>query len=177
MPALERWPCAATTRIEHPMSQRTPQDVQAALNALGLDTEVKIFNDSTATAAQAAEAIGTTLGSIVKSLCFLVDGKPILVLAAGDRLVDDRKLGAMHGVSRKKVRIADAEKTLEVTGFSPGGVSPVALIQPIPIYIDQSLSRFEVVYAAAGSPHAIFPIRLDDLARITGGALCDVTRD
>jgi len=159
------------------MAQRTPEEVQAALTELGIDSQVRIFNDSTATAPQAAEAIGTSLGSIVKSLCFIVGGQAVLVLVAGDRLVDDRKLGARHGVGRKKVRIADAETTMEVTGFAPGGVSPVALAQPMPVHIDESLGRFEMVYAAAGSPHAIFPIRLDDLVRVTGSELIDVTRD
>lgn len=159
------------------MAQRTPEDVQAALTALGVECKVQHFSTPTATATQAAEAIGTTLGSIVKSLCFLVDGKPALVLTAGDKLVDDRKLGALYNVSRKKVKIADAGTTVEVTGFAPGGVSPVALSTPIPVHIDQSLGRFETVYAAAGSPHAIFPIALVDLVRVTGSALVDLTRD
>jgi prolyl-tRNA editing enzyme YbaK/EbsC (Cys-tRNA(Pro) deacylase) len=159
------------------MAQRTPEDVQAALAALGVESKVQHFTTPTATATQAAEAIGTTLGSIVKSLCFLVDGKPVLVLAAGDKQVDDRKLGTLYDVSRKKVKIADAETTIETTGFAPGGVSPVALAATIPIHIDQSLGRFETVYAAAGSPHAIFPIKLVELVRVTGGALIDVTRD
>jgi prolyl-tRNA editing enzyme YbaK/EbsC (Cys-tRNA(Pro) deacylase) len=126
---------------------------------------------------QAAEAIGTELGSIVKSLCFLVNGQPVLVLAAGDKQVDDRKLGALYDVSRKKVKIADAQTTVDITGFAPGGVSPVALSTAIPIKIDQSLGRFDTVYAAAGSPHAIFPIAMNELVRITGGELVDVTRD
>ena len=159
------------------MANKTPDDVQAALTSLGIDSAVREFSTPTATATQAAEAIGTTLGSIVKSLCFLVDGKPVLVLAAGDKQVDDRKLGALYEVSRKKVKIADASTTVEVTGFAPGGVSPVALATSLPIHIDQSLGRFETVYAAAGSPHAIFPIRLDELVRVTGGALVDVARE
>jgi Cys-tRNA(Pro) deacylase len=159
------------------MEQRSPQDVQAALTALGVDASIRTFSESTATAQQAADAIGTSLGSIVKSLCFLVDGKAVLVLTAGDQRVDDRKLGAMYGVGRKKVKIADADTTLKVTGYTPGGVSPVALVQPIPIHIDRSLGRFETVYASAGSPNAIFPLKLDDLVRVTGGELSDVARE
>ncbi len=159
------------------MSCHTPQDVQAALEALGLDIHVQIFEASTATAPQAAAAIGTELGSIVKSLCFVVDGKPVLVLAAGDKLVDDRKLAALYGVGRKKVRIADAETTLQATGYAPGGVAPVGHPQPLPILIDSTFQRYEMVYTAAGSPNAIFPIPLRTLVQITGGQLVDVAKE
>ena len=159
------------------MSIRTPEEVQAALRELGVDARIRIFETSTATAQQAASAIGAPLGSIVKSLCFLIDGGPVLVLTAGDKLVDDRKLAERHGVGRKKVKIADADTTLQVTGYTPGGVSPVALARPVPIYIDRTLTRFDTVYAAAGAPNAIFPIRLDDLVRITSGQVVDVARD
>lgn len=159
------------------MSLRTPQDVQAVLEALGLELRVQVFDASTATAPQAAAAIGTELGSIVKSLCFVVDGQPVLVLAAGDRLVDDRKLAALYGVGRKKVRIADAETTLRATGYAPGGVAPVGHPQPLPILIDATFERYEVVYAAAGSPNAIFPIPLPTLIQITGGRLVDIAKE
>lgn len=99
-------------------------DVEAALEGLGLETRVMTFDDSTATAPEAAEAIGTALGSIVKSLCFVVAGQPVIVLTTGDRRVDDRKLSALYGVGRKKVKIADAETTMAETGYAPGGVPP-----------------------------------------------------
>ena len=159
------------------MFSRTPQDVQADLDSLGLDIHVQIFEASTATAPQAAAAIGTELGSIVKSLCFVVDGEPLLVLAAGDRLVDDRKLAALYGVGRKKVHIADAETTLQATGYAPGGVAPLGHPRPLTILIDSTFERYEVVYAAAGSPNAIFPIPLKTLVQITGGQLADLAKE
>jgi len=159
------------------MPLRTPDDVQAALDGLGLGIRVQIFDHPTATAQQAADAIGTELGSIVKSLCFLVNGMPVVVLAAGDRTVDDRKLGGRYGVSRKKVRIADAEETVRATGYAPGGVPPLAHVRELPVLIDASLGRFRTVYAAAGSPHAIFAIPLDELVRITGGEVLDLVKE
>jgi prolyl-tRNA editing enzyme YbaK/EbsC (Cys-tRNA(Pro) deacylase) len=107
------------------MQARTPDDVQAALDALGLDIQVQMFETSTATSQEAADSIGTSLGSIAKSLCFLVGGEPVVVIASGDQRVDDRKLGALREVSRKKVKIANAEATVEATGYAPGGVPPV----------------------------------------------------
>jgi Cys-tRNA(Pro) deacylase len=156
--------------------QLTPDDVQQALEALGLDVRVQHFETSTATAQEAADSIGTDLGTIVKSLCFLVDGEPVIVLAAGDHRIDDRKLAALYDVGRKKVKIADAQTTLQATGYLPGGVPPVGHLQPLPVLIDDTLSRFELVYAAAGSPHAIFPIPFETLCEITGGRVVDLAR-
>ncbi len=159
------------------MQPRTPDDVQAALDALGLDVRVAISAESTATAPEAAAAIGCELGAIVKSLCFLVDGQPIVVLTSGDRQVDDRKIAALYGVGRKKVRLADALATLEATGYEPGGVPPVGHAQPLPILIDASLRRYSTVHGAAGSPRATFPILFDTLVAVTGGQVADIARE
>ncbi|WP_298819516.1 YbaK/EbsC family protein [uncultured Chloroflexus sp.] len=157
--------------------QLTPEDVQQALAALGLEIQIMTFDVSTATAPQAAAAIGAGLGSIVKSLCFIIDDQPMIVLTAGDQRVDDRKLGALYNVSRKKVKIADAETTIAVTGYAPGGVPPIGHRTPLPVLIDQTLSRFEVVYAAAGSARSIFPIPFATLVTITKGRIVDVVKD
>lgn len=153
----------------------SPEHVQAALDALQTGIRIRYLETSTATAQEAAQSIGTALGSIVKSLCFLVAGRPVLVLAAGDRKVNDRALAAHYGVSRKQVRLADAETTLRVTGYAPGGVPPIGHSQPLPTLIDASLARFEVLYAAAGSTHAIFPIAFSELVRITQGQVLLLT--
>ncbi len=155
----------------------TTDDVQAALIAVGLDVQVMLFQQSTATAQQAADAIGTPLGSIVKSLCFVVAGQPVLVLAAGDRLVDDRKLGSLYDVGRKKVKIADYETTVRTTGYAPGGVPPVGHPTPLPVLVDASLQRFQKVFAAAGAPNAVFPIGLSELVRITSGRVVDIAKE
>ncbi|RME45550.1 MAG: YbaK/EbsC family protein, partial [Chloroflexi bacterium] len=131
----------------------------------------------TRTAADAAAAIGVPLGSIVKSLVFTVDGAPLLVLVAGDRRADQGKLARLLGVSKNKIRFADAETVREVTGFAIGGVPPVGHKRDMPTLIDESLGRFEVVHAAAGTPRANFPIRFSQLVEVTGGQLADIAED
>jgi prolyl-tRNA editing enzyme YbaK/EbsC (Cys-tRNA(Pro) deacylase) len=101
----------------------------------------------------------------------------VLVLAAGDRTVDARRLGAEFGVGRKKVRIADAETTVAVTGYAPGGVPPLGHAQDLPVLVDASLGRFETVHAAAGSPHATFPIPFRRLVEATGGRVVELAKD
>ena len=156
--------------------QRSPDDVQAALDALGLDIRVQTFETSTATSQEAADSIGTSLGSIAKSLCFVVNGQPVVVIAAGDVRVDDRKLASLHEVSRKKVKIADAQTTVQATGYAPGGVPPVGHSQMLPIYVDQSLGRFDLIYAAAGAPNAIFAIAYEQLVSVSGGQVVDIAK-
>ena len=141
----------------------------------GLDISVVELDKSTRTAQLAAGAIGTELGSIVKSLVFLADGKPALVLVAGDRRADTNKLAQV--LEAKKVEIADADTVRAKTGFAIGGVPPVGHHAPLPTVIDRSLGRFETVYAAAGSPRAVFPIAYDILLQITAGQVADVTED
>jgi len=149
--------------------------VQATLDALGLDIQVQRFHDSTASAPQAAAAIGCELGAIVKSLCFIIDGRPVLVLAAGDRRVDSKALRRILNVSKRKVKIADPETVRACTGFEVGGVPPLGHPQPLTTLIDASLSRFETVYAAAGSPHAILSIPYETLVRVTGGEVHELS--
>jgi prolyl-tRNA editing enzyme YbaK/EbsC (Cys-tRNA(Pro) deacylase) len=152
---------------------RGPERVQAALEAGGLAINVVKLSDSARTAQLAAEAIGTELGSIVKSLVFLADGSPVLVLVAGDRRADPAKLKELLGARR--VMIADAERVKRETGFTIGGVPPVGHLRALPTWVDESLGRFKTVYAAAGHPHAVFPISFEALVRLTGGQVADIT--
>jgi len=140
---------------------------------MGVEIEVMELDASTRTAQQAADAIGTELGSIVKSLVFLADGKPVIVLVAGDRRADPARLKALLGARR--VMIADADQVRQATGFAIGGVPPIGHQTALPIWIDHSLSRFETVYAAAGGPRAIFPIVFSKLVALTGGLVADLT--
>jgi Cys-tRNA(Pro) deacylase len=150
-----------------------PQRVQAALRESSVEIEIIELDASTRTAQQAAEAIGTELGSIVKSLVFLADGRPVVVLVAGDRRADPAKLKALLGARR--VMIADADQVRQATGYAIGGVPPLGHKRSLPIWIDRSLSRFETVYAAAGGPRAIFPIAYSKLVALTGGHVADLT--
>ncbi len=160
------------------MRAKSPQDVQAALDEFDLGLRIQFFAESTATSQEAADAIGTTLGSIVKSLCFMVNGQPVVVLAAGDQRIDDRKLAAHYSVSRKKVKTAKPDECVSIFGYPPGSVPPLAHRTPdLPVFIEQSLSRFEQVYAAAGAPNAIFPVTYAQLQQITGGTVMDLKRD
>jgi prolyl-tRNA editing enzyme YbaK/EbsC (Cys-tRNA(Pro) deacylase) len=149
--------------------------VREYLKHRGLSIEVMELAESTRTAALAAEAVGSPLGAIVKSLVFLADGKPVLVLVAGDKRADHRKLERI--LKAKRVMIANADQVREATGFAIGGVPPVAHKTRLPTLIDKNLGRFETLYAAAGSPHALFPISYEALVEITGGQLADVTED
>jgi len=151
-----------------------PEQVEAALADAALEIEVLQLADSARTAQLAADAIGTPLGTIVKSLVFLADGEPILVLVAGDRRADPQKLKALTGARR--VMIANADRVRQATGFSIGGVPPVGHRDPLATWIDQSLGRFETVYAAAGHPHAVFGIQFDDLVTVTAGRVADLTK-
>jgi prolyl-tRNA editing enzyme YbaK/EbsC (Cys-tRNA(Pro) deacylase) len=147
--------------------------VEATLEEAGLTIEILELAESARTAQLAADALDTPLGSIVKSLIFLADDRPVLVLVAGDRRASPEKLKTLLGARR--VMIADADRVREESGFSVGGVPPVGHQQPLSTWIDKSLARFETVYAAAGHHQAVFPIAFPTLVRITEGKVADLT--
>lgn len=158
------------------MSRESVERVRTYLSAHAPDLDVVEYDVSTATAPLAAAAVGCQVGAIVKSLCFLIDGRPVVALIAGDMKADDRKLGALFGVAKGKVRIADATTVAHVTGYAVGGVAPVAHAQPVPVLIDDSLRRYDTVYAAGGAAHAIFGVSLARLAALSGGRFVDIAR-
>jgi prolyl-tRNA editing enzyme YbaK/EbsC (Cys-tRNA(Pro) deacylase) len=160
------------------MQPLTPADVQAALDQLQTGIQIQFFESTTATSQQAADNIGCELGQIVKSLAFLIDSQPVIVLASGDQFVDDRKLAAMFSVGRKKVKAATPQQCIEIYGYAPGGVPPLAHRTPnLPVYVDDSLQRYELLYAAGGAHNAIFPISLAQLVALTGGQFADVKKE
>jgi len=139
------------------------------------DTKVKIlaFEETTRTSELAARAIGCDVAQIAKSLVFIIDEKDaVLVIASGKSRVDTRKLAEKLGAS--DVKIADAKTVKETTGFPIGGVPPVAHNKPLRTFIDARLMSFPVVYAAAGTPNAIFGIAPEDLKNITSAEVADV---
>ncbi len=155
---------------------RQVERVRGALAAAGLDPDlVRELPADTSTAEAAARAVDAPLGSIVKSLIFLADDTPLLVLVAGDRRADVKRLRAALGLSKRRLRIAQPDEVLAHTGFEVGGVPPVGHREPLRTLVDRTLSRFEMVWAAAGSPHAVFPIAYDHLLAITGGQVMDLT--
>lgn len=160
------------------MHQMGVEQVQAALDRLQLGIQIVTYDSSTATSQQAAESVGCQLGQIVKSLGYMIDKtKPVLILASGDQSIDERKLGALFGVGRKKVRMMNGEQCVEFLGYAPGGVPPVAhRTDGLVIILDETLQRFETVYAAGGAANAIFPVKLSMLEEVTGGIFADLTR-
>ena len=149
----------------HPSTQKV---ADAALE-LGLEIEIKEFAQTTRTAQEAADAIGCALGQIVKSLCFTVNGEPIMALVSGTNQLDERKLAALCAVGRKKVKRATAGAVKAATGFSIGGVPPFGHRTPMTIFVDEDLLQFEEVWAAAGTPFAVFAIAPGDLVDGCGG--------
>jgi Cys-tRNA(Pro) deacylase len=156
----------------HPSAQK----VADVARELGLDIEIVEFEQTTRSAQEAAEAIGTTLAQIVKSLCFVVAEQPVIALVSGVNQLDERKLAQLQGVGRKQVKRADAEVVKKATGFSIGGVPPFGHLTKLPIYVDEDLLQFEVVWAAAGTPFAVFAIAPEDLVRGCGGTAVDLKK-
>jgi prolyl-tRNA editing enzyme YbaK/EbsC (Cys-tRNA(Pro) deacylase) len=149
--------------------------VAAALRTAGAGAaagEIRELTDSARTAQEAADAVGVPVGAIVKSLVFAADGAPILVLTSGDHQVDTTKIAAILGAA--SVKRADADLVREATGFPIGGVAPVGHPQPLTTVIDEHLRGFAVIWAAAGTPHAVFPTTYDELVAVSGGTPADV---
>ncbi|SFL94679.1 YbaK/EbsC family protein [Pelosinus propionicus] len=136
------------------------------------DLQIILFETSTHTADLAAQALGVTPAQIAKTLVFLADGQPVLVVTCGDKKINTKKLATELEV--KKIRFADAQKVEEATGFLPGGVSPIGLISEIPLFLDKSLWDFDIVYAAAGTDNSALPVSPDRLCEITGAKVIDV---
>jgi prolyl-tRNA editing enzyme YbaK/EbsC (Cys-tRNA(Pro) deacylase) len=155
-----------------------PEGVQRVARALqdnGHPHAPVMLDDAARTAQQAADALGIAVGQIAKSIIFRrkADDVAVLVIASGDRRVDEKKVDAIVG----KTGRADADFVKSRTGFSIGGVSPVAHAQPPVTLIDRELFRFDEIWAAAGHPHGVFKLRPQDLERLTGAPVADVVQD
>jgi prolyl-tRNA editing enzyme YbaK/EbsC (Cys-tRNA(Pro) deacylase) len=149
------------------------QRVQAALQALDLDCQVVELPASTRTAPEAAAAVGCTVGQIVKSLIFRgkESGRAVLSLVSGANRVNEQILTGLLG---EPVGKADADFVREQTGFAIGGVAPLAHAHPILTFIDEDLLQYEEIWAAAGTPNAVFRLKSADLQRMTGGQVVKV---
>jgi Cys-tRNA(Pro) deacylase len=147
--------------------------VQQALESLGLSLKVVELADSTRTALQAAQAVGCEVGQIAKSLVFATSptNRTILIITSGKNRVNEKYVGHLLG---EKLSMADAETVRRVTGFAIGGVPPVGHDTRLDTYIDQDLLDYEVIWAAAGTPFAVFELTPTNLVRITGGTVIEV---
>lgn len=144
------------------------QKIQDLLNTLGYDYTVIEHAESTRTAQEAAERAGCELGQIVKSLIFRgkESGKPILVLTSGANRVDEKRIANYAG---EPIVRADADFVRAVTGFAIGGVPPIGHAQKMETYLDEDFLQYATVWAAAGTPNAIFELKTEDLQTMTGG--------
>ena len=131
-----------------------------------------VLNDSARTAQDAANSLKTEPGSIIKSLFLRTQNSFLLCLVAGDRRCSLNKIKKI--LNQKDVSMGNAEQVKEITGFTIGGVSPVGHIQPLKIFIDESLSRFENIFGAAGHPNCVFKINFENLQKITNGEINDI---
>ena len=146
---------------------RGPDRVRAALAEASLDCEIVTLPDSTRTAAEAAAAVGCSVGEIAKSLVFRAGERAVVAIMSGDHRLDSAKLSAALG---EEVNRADANFVRATTGFAIGGVPPLGHATPVPVFMDADLFRFDLIWAAAGSPFSVFaiePARLRDAARAT----------
>ena len=155
----------------------SPQNLQAFLEAHHIEAEIVSPGGPTPTVPAAAKALGVDEAQIVKTVIFLVDDRPFAVYACGTRHVDPRKLAQRLNVSRKKVRLADAEQVLALTGYAVGTVPPVGLKTSMPGFIDPAVLEHEVIYAGGGSINTLLKMRSAELQRVTGAEVLSLLRD
>ncbi|HPF44561.1 MAG TPA: YbaK/EbsC family protein [Syntrophomonadaceae bacterium] len=149
------------------------EKVRTFLNSRNPELKIIVLEEDTSTSYLAAQALGTEVGQIAKSILFKTKNDDyLLIVSAGDVKIDNKAVKELVG---SRVRMANAEEVEQVTGFSIGGVCPFALKQEVPVFLDESLRRYDVVYAAAGTSNTALPISFEELCRITGGQPCQVS--
>jgi prolyl-tRNA editing enzyme YbaK/EbsC (Cys-tRNA(Pro) deacylase) len=148
--------------------------VYDALRARGVEPPIREFPAGTRTAADAAAAIGTGVERIVKSLAFAAGDEVVIVLASGINRVDTARLGQLVG---RPITRADADRVRLATGFAIGGVPPLGYPSPLRVFVDRDLLQYDEVWAAAGTPNAVFAIAPADLARVSEARIADVAED
>lgn len=140
-----------------------------------IDKKIVFFDKSTENSLKASETLGVAQGQIAKSILFLVDGMPLLIVISGDKKVDEKKIKKIK--SAKKVRMARPEEVYEITGFEVGGVSPVGHKSKLEVYIDESLKRYDEIYPAAGESNNMFPTNFSELIELTNGIVVNVAKE
>ena len=155
------------------------QRVVSFLQEAGYTSTPRMLQDAARTAQQAADALGVELGQIAKSIIFKrkSDGVAVLVITSGDKRVDEAKVQALVCDGSSKLGRADADFVKRRTGFSIGGVAPVAHLSDSVTLLDKSLFRFETVWAAAGHPNAVFEVKSEILQLLVQAPVADVTAD
>ena len=154
------------------MNKEPVQRVNKKLKEFDRNLNIVVLEDTAKTAEDAAKSLGTEIGSIVKSLLFKCENNYFLCLVAGDKRCSLNKIKKI--LNQKDVCMANADEVKSITGFTIGGVSPVGHLNEINVFIDDTLSRFSEVFAAAGHPHCIFKINFTNLKNITNGKVLDI---
>jgi len=153
--------------MENVLQNPSVQRVSAKLKELGVKGQVHVLSDSARTAQEAADALGILVGQVASSIVFKLDDEsPLLVITSGRHRVDTKLVAEKLGIA--KLHRVDADYVKEKSGFSIGGVSPVGWISPATILIDEALNDYEVVWAAAGHPHSVYPTTYAELIKCTG---------
>ena len=153
--------------MENVLQNPSVQRVSAKLKELGIKGEVHVLSDSARTAQEAADALEILVGQVASSIVFKLDDEsPLLVITSGRHRVDTKLVAEKLGIT--KLHRVDADYVKEKSGFSIGGVSPVGWINPATILIDEALHDYEVVWAAAGHPHSVYPTTFAELIQATG---------
>jgi Cys-tRNA(Pro) deacylase len=158
--------------MEDLLNKESVKRVSQKLKDFDESLKVIVLDGSARTAQDAADSLNTEVGSIIKSLFLRTKNSFLLCLVAGDKRCSLNKIKKILG--EKDVSMGNAEQVKQVTGFTIGGVSPIGHLNPIKIYIDQSLSRFENIFGAAGHPNCVFKINFIDLQKITSGEVMDI---
>ena len=159
--------------MENILEKEPIKRVQEFINQFNPQLKVLVLDTTARTAKDAAESLGCEVGAIVKSLVFRADDTFLICLVAGDKRCSLNKLKKI--ISKKDVCMANADEVKVNTGFSIGGVAPIAHLKKLNILIDKSLSRFKNVFAAAGHPNSIFKIKYDQLVQMTKGEVKEIT--
>ena len=158
--------------MENILEKEPVKRVQEFINQFDSKLKISILDTTARTAKDAAESLGCETGAIVKSLVFRADDTFVICLVAGDKRCSLNKLKKV--IDKKDVCMANADEVKNNTGFSIGGVAPVAHLKKLNILIDQSLGRFQSVFAAAGHPNSIFKIEYDKLVQMTKGEVKEI---
>ena len=159
--------------MEDLLNKEPVKRVSQKLKHFDKNLSVIVLDSSARTAQDAANSLNTEVGSIVKSLFLRTKNSFLLCLVAGDKRCSLNKIKKI--LNEKDVSMGSADQVKEITGFTIGGVSPVAHINPLKIYIDESLSRFKNIYGAAGHPNCVFKIDFENLQKITSGEVMDIS--
>ena len=159
--------------MEDLLNKEPVKRVSQKLKHFDESLSVIVLDSSARTAQDAANSLNTEVGSIVKSLFLRTKNSFLLCLVAGDKRCSLNKIKKI--LNEKDVSMGSADQVKEITGFTIGGVSPVAHLNPLKIYIDESLSRFKNIYGAAGLPNCVFKIDFENLQKITNGEVMDIS--